>query len=268
MKKYYLFQKNKVVIRADDASPLAVSQQELDKLCGDTSLYILPESPVDKNCFAIELPEQLELPQDYHAVTLRSLVGQMDDQLFNIWGKASELLHWHKTNRYCGSCGAQTEQHPRDLARYCPNCRSTFYPAISPCIIVLIHRKNDILLARSPRFPGKMFSTLAGFIEPGESAEQALHREVLEEVGIHVKNLRYFKSQPWPFPGQLMFGFFAEFQEGEILIDDDEICEAKWFPASTLPTIPGPATIAGQLIRRYVHSIEAGKQLDCRIIEL
>lgn len=243
-----------MVFKAAETIPLAINRNELERLCSDASSYILPESPVEKNTFAVELPEHIELPGDYNGVTLRSLVGQVDDQLFCSWGKASQLLHWYKTNRYCGSCGNQTGQHPSDLARFCPACGSSFYPAISPCIIVLIHRKNEILLARSPRFPEKMFSTLAGFIEPGESAEQTIHREIFEEVGVLVKNIKYFKSQPWPFPGQLMFGYFAEFHEGEIQIDGDEICEAHWFRIDNLPAIPIPETISGQLIRSYIES--------------
>jgi len=251
--KYYLLQKNKVVFDNNCNFPEPVTRHDLEVLTGDISLLRIPDVPIEAGALAAELPGSFVLPDNYTAQTLRSLVGKTNDRDFLKWGKASQILHWFKSNRYCGSCGKETIRHPSDLARLCPNCDAAYYPAVSPCIIVLVYRNSEILLARSPRFPQKMYSTLAGFIESGESAEQTIHREIHEEVSVKVKNIRYFGSQPWPFPSQLMLGFFAEYESGTIKVDGDEICDAGWYRADSLPEIPGPATIAGQLIRSHLN---------------
>lgn len=251
--RYFLFQKNKVVFRKCDPRPAPVLLKEFEELTGELSHeIILPEAEIENGAFAAELPENMVLPGDYSETSLRSLVGKVDDPLFACWGKASQILHWFRSNRFCGSCGSRTKDHSRDTARQCPSCNDLYYPTISPCIIVLVYRESEILLARSPRFPQEMYSTLAGFVEIGESAEQTVHREIFEEVGLRVKNLRYFKSQPWPFPGQLMLGYFAEFESGNIQVDGNEICDAAWYGFDELPQIPSPATISGQLIRYHI----------------
>lgn len=251
-KEYYIFQKNKVVHAGKDTIPTPLSQEHVDFLLGTAEPLVLEEVPREKGKYIVQFPETMALPDGYEAISLRSLLGWVDEPLFAAWGRASQLLHWQQSNRYCGHCGTVTILHKTDLARLCPQCSSLYYPTISPCIIVLIHRDDEVLLARSPRFRGRMFSTLAGFVEPGESAEQTLHREIYEEVRIKVKNIRYFGSQPWPFPGQLMLGFFAEYKEGIITVDGEEIAAANWFRYDELPEIPVSETIAGQLIRHYV----------------
>lgn len=252
-KTYYIFQKNKVVYKPSEGTPRPFSRQEKDTLYQKDKV-ISRRLPGKEEIHAVALPDDLVLPGDHELVPLRRLLGWVDDHLFARWGTASQLLHWCHTNRYCGSCGTPTIAHPSEQSWLCPACSAHHYPAISPCIIVLIHRNEEILLARSPRFSGNMYSTLAGFIEPGESAEQTVHREIYEEVQVKVKNIEYFKSQPWPFPSQLMLGFFAEYASGEIKIDGVEICDAQWYPFDSLPEIPGPGTIAGQLIRFHIRS--------------
>ncbi len=254
-KTYYIFQKNKVVYRNNKEVPHPFDQRELDSITGRQSPLIMQEAPTEKGLITVELGENHPLPNDYELVPLRSLLGWADDSLFGKWGKASQLLHWFNSNRFCGKCGSPTEPHPTEMARVCPGCSTNHYPAISPCIIVLVYRKNEILLARACRFPIKLYSTLAGFIEPGETAEEAVEREIFEEVQIRIQNIRYFKSQPWPFPGQLMLGFFAEYLSGEINIDGHEICDAGWYTYGRLPEIPSPGTIAGQLIRHHLEKM-------------
>jgi NAD+ diphosphatase len=250
--RYYLFHRNKVVTSPSSDTPQSISHDELLRLCPDVTSCIIPETAVKKHCFAAEFPADQDLPSEYSTRSLRSLLGSVEESSFFNWGRASHLLYWHKTTRHCGSCGEKTLFNPNELARYCPDCNLNFYPVISPCIIVLIHRPGEILLARSPRFPEGLFSTLAGFVEPGESAEQAIHREIYEEVGITVSEITYFKSQPWPFPGQLMLGFFCKYLSGDIRIDNDEICEANWYTRENVPTIPPSGTISGQLIRHHL----------------
>ncbi len=206
-------------------------------------------------CYGLELDASmpLEAPQLKRG-TLYHLLGRVPDELFALAGNAQQLLAWARESRYCGSCGEAMEDHTTDRARTCEPCAHSIYPRISPCIIVLVHRGEEMLLARNANFPVEMFSTLAGFIEIGESVEECLRREVKEEVGVDVAGIRYFSSQPWPFPNQLMLGFFAEYTGGEIVCEDEEIAEAHWFHPERLPNIPPPHSIAGQLIRHHVAS--------------
>jgi NAD+ diphosphatase len=135
-----------------------------------------------------------------------------------------------------------------EVAKQCPQCGFVSFPRISPAIIVLVEHDGKALLARSPRFKEGLFSTLAGFVEPGETLENAVRREVKEEAGINVKNIRYFGSQPWPFPDSLMIGFTAEYACGEITVDNNEILDARWFSADNMPEIPGKISISRALI--------------------
>ena len=158
------------------------------------------------------------------------------------------MVAWNQHHRFCGKCGHLTEYKTDERARACPQCGLINYPRLSPAIIVAVLRDNRILLAHSQRFPAKFYSVLAGFVEPGESLEECVKREILEEVGISVKNIRYFGSQPWPFPDSLMIGFTAEYAGGEIKVDPVEILDAGWFSADNLPPIPPKLSIARHLI--------------------
>lgn len=260
MKKYYyVFQKHNVIHKISNNTPGPLGQLDLSRLSADPGVLLQEPLGLNHDEYAVELAEEENLPQGFAATSLRTLLGRVDDRIFSNWSRAAQTLHYYRSHRFCGSCGTKTVTHPTETARLCPACSSCYYPRISPCIIVLIHRGNEILLARSPRFRRNMFSTLAGFVEPGESAEEALHREIFEEVAIKVKNLRYYSSQPWPFPSQLMLGFFAEYASGTIQIDGVEISEAFWYEYDRLPEIPGKTTIAGQLIRSYVESRRQGR---------
>ena len=157
-------------------------------------------------------------------------------------------LDWDRTHQYCGRCGTKTIDAEGERAKRCPNCGLSNYPRLSPSIIVRINRGDEILMARAFRFPPGMYSVLAGFVEPGETLEEAVEREVWEEVRIRVKNIRYFGSQPWPFPHSLMLGFTAEYAGGEIEIDQVEIEDAGWYSAANLPQLPPRLSIARRLI--------------------
>ncbi|WP_020590260.1 NAD(+) diphosphatase [Desulfobacter curvatus] len=159
----------------------------------------------------------------------------------------------HTNNHFCGRCGTLTRIMEENHGRICPACGLHTYPRISPAVIMGVTRGDEILLARGMRFPKrKLFSVLAGFLSPGETLEECVAREVYEETRIRVKNVRYVKSQPWPFPDSLMIGFTAEYKSGEIEIDPKEIIEAEWFKANSLPLIPDAYTLSGQLIREFV----------------
>ena len=185
---------------------------------------------------------------------LRPLLGSLSDELFTTAGIGSQIVRWQHTHRFCGRCGAGTVPSKNERALVCGSCGLTFYPRISPAIIVAVQRDEEILLARAPRFPAGLYSVLAGFVEPGESLEECLVREVREEVGISVTDVEYFGSQPWPFPHSLMIGFTARYAGGEIVPDPAEIADAGWFEKDRLPAIPPRGTISRRLIDWFVSS--------------
>jgi len=164
---------------------------------------------------------------------------------------AARMTDFDRKTRFCGRCGKETRPLLAERAKQCSSCGLVTYPRLSPAIIVLVQRDNRILLARSPRFPPGMFGLIAGFVDPGENLEHALMREVKEETGIFVKNIRYFGSEPWPFPDSLMVGFVADYAGGEIAIDNKEIEDAAWFGRDTLPLLPSPMSISRALIEAW-----------------
>ena len=180
--------------------------------------------------------------------SIRSLFGIMADDLVAIAGRAGQLLEWDRSHKYCGVCATPTERDAKERMRRCPACGLTSYPRISPAMMCLVTRGNQILLARNVNFPPGRFSALAGFLEAGESIEDAVHREVREEVGIAVDKPKYFASQCWPFPNSLMIAFTAEYVSGSLKPDGNEIAEADWFDASNLPQLPPRISIARALI--------------------
>jgi NAD+ diphosphatase len=182
-------------------------------------------------------------------IPLREAYVHLGDELFQLAGRARQLLAWRLDHRFCGRCGIATEYFDQDRAKRCPACGLTNYPKISPCIMVAILKEGEILLARSPHFREGMFSVLAGFVEAAESLENCIHREVFEEVGLQVKNLRYVASQPWPFPNLLMMGFLADYASGEIRVDGVEIEKAEWFRPERLPLLPLPFSLSYRLIQ-------------------
>lgn len=206
-----------------------------------------------QDVFTAAVAETAPPPPGYRFEDLRRLLGLADDRCFALAGRAFQILEWERTHRFCGRCGTPTEAHAQgERARVCPACGLAAYPRINPCVIVAVTRGEEILLARAQRFNRPLFSTLAGFVEAGESAEETLLREVREEVGITVRNPRYFGSQSWPFPGNLMLGFHAEYESGELCLQEEEIAEAGFFHYRALPPIPPPGTIAHALIQAFV----------------
>lgn len=199
-------------------------------------------------CFAGALEPSSSFDSGFKLNSLRTLFGIVPDTLIWIAGRANQLLHWNLTHRYCGKCGHKTEDKPDERAKICPRCQHVNYPRLSPAVIVAILKKNRIRLARNRKFKAPFYSVLAGFVEPGESLEECVIREIKEEVGITVKNVRYFGSQPWPFPDSLMIAFVSDYAEGEIVVDGSEIIEAAWFSKDELPQIPPKFSIARQLI--------------------
>lgn len=206
-------------------------------------------------CFAVDLENA---PEIAHAelTPLRAVYEIAGEELFLLAGRATQLLDWRKHHRFCGQCGTPTVVKAGEFAMVCPACSLMVYPRISPAIMVLIRDGGRMLLARSHRFKPGVFSALAGFLEPGETLEQCAVREVREEVGVEITNLRYFHSQPWPFPNSLMVAFFADYAGGEITPDPGEIEAADWFTPDALPLLPEPVSISRRLIEAALREMK------------
>lgn len=203
-------------------------------------------------CYAAEIAGDAVVPDGLAADGLRQLYGQLDETQFSLAGRAIQIVAWDRTHQFCGQCGGPTETIATERAKLCPRCGLTSYPRLSPAIIIAVVRSTAdgprLLLARNHRFPAGRYSVVAGFVEPGETLEECASREVGEEVGIQIKNVRYFGSQPWPFPNSLMIGFTAEYAGGEFDLEASEIAEAGWFAADALPGLPPKMSIARRLI--------------------
>ncbi|WP_346928588.1 NAD(+) diphosphatase [Clostridium sp.] len=199
-------------------------------------------------CYSVEVSQEYLEPLGMKFISLRNLYGQVSDEIYIEAGRAIQIMNWDRTHQYCGVRGSSTNTISNEYGKICPQCGFISYPRISPAIIVAIVKEGKILLAKNAKSKHNFYSVLAGFLEPGETLEQCVEREVMEEVGIEVKNIKYFGNQPWPFPNSLMIGFTAEYDKGEIEVDGVEIAEANWFEANNLPNIPGNISIARKLI--------------------
>jgi NAD+ diphosphatase len=211
-----------------------------------------------KHCYAAEIPESQTLPEGWGALGLRDLFGLVETTLAALSGRAYQILEWDRNHQYCSRCGTLTEPRIDERARTCPACGFTSYPPVTPAIMILVTNGRKLLLARKPAFPQGRFSALAGFVEPGETLEDTVIRETREEVGVEVKNIRYFGSQPWPFPHSLMIAFTAEYAGGEISPDGVEIEEARWFEPDALPRLPPPISISRRLIDTIAGRLAKG----------
>jgi NAD+ diphosphatase len=210
-------------------------------------------------CWAVDLdgdgiPDVAAVAGADALVPLMGLYGRVDDVRWTLAGRAVQLVDWDRTHRFCGRCATATEPAPGERARRCPACGLLAFPRLAPAVITLIERDDgQALLARGRAFPIPMYSCVAGFVEPGETLEEAVHREVMEEVGVELAEVRYVRSQPWPFPHSLMLGFEARWASGDISIDEHEIVDAAWFRADDLPAIPPELSIARTLIDAWVQ---------------
>lgn len=199
-----------------------------------------------------EVAPGTEPPSGMAFAARRQLLEILGEESFATSGRAYHLMDWTRKNQFCGRCGTPLRSSTEELALICPACGHTVYPTIAPAIIVAIEREGKLLLGRSPRFPKGRYSVLAGFVEPGEALEDTVRREVFEEVSVEITDIRYFGSQPWPFPNSLMLGFTARWKSGEIQIDGKEIEDAGWYAPDELPNIPTTRSISGKLIRNFL----------------
>ena len=254
---WFVVQGNGIVVRADGDTVALPATAEL-------ALWGLDERQAhylgrvdERDCFAVEAGA-VKPAAPWATEGLRTLHDRLDEVVFGVAGRAVQIVHFASVHRFCGRCGTATARAVSERCMRCPRCELTVYPRVSPAIIVLVRRGAEALLARSARFTTGFYSTLAGFVEPGESLEETLRREVREEVGVEVTNVRYFGSQPWPFPHSLMVGFVADHASGDIVVDGKEIEDARWFRADALPPVPPRLSIARKLIDAWVDEVTTG----------
>jgi len=212
-----------------------------------------------QHCYAVEIPEEQALPDGWAALGLRDLFGLVETTLAALSGRAYQLLEWERNHQYCSRCGTRTEPRGDERVRRCPACGYKSYPPVSPAVMILVTHEGKLLLARKPIWPDGRYSAIAGFVEPGETLEDTIKRETREEVGVEVKNIRYFGSQPWPFPHSLMIAFTAEYAGGEVRPDGEEIVEARWFDPQDLPQLPGSISISRRLIDTVATRLAKGR---------
>jgi NAD+ diphosphatase len=249
---WFLFRGDRLLVRIAESAaavPFVARPAELE-LAVAGSHYL--GSLDGRHCFCGDLGESAEPPEGMSFQGLRRLFGLLDESFFWLAGRAVQIVDWERNHRYCGRCGTPTIGKPSERAKECPRCGLTSFPRLSPAIIVAVERDGSLLLAHAHRQPPGFYSVLAGFVEPGETLEQAVMREIKEEVGIDVANIRYFGSQPWPFPNSLMIAFTAEYAGGDIRLDDEEIADAGWYTAADLPPVPPSISIARRLIDDFV----------------
>lgn len=239
--QHYIFYNNNLLLTSDNRIPESfVGEKSVVRFCLNDNV----------ECIAAYADV---LPDGFKVVTLRNSYDILCESDYLRAGKAAELLYWHETHKYCSKCGAELSW-ASEISKFCPNCQKTIWPKLSPAIIVLVHDDNRILLVKSKDFKGTFFGLVAGFVEFGESIEEAVVREVREETQLEIKDLKYFGSQPWPYPLGLMLGFIAKYKSGTIKLQTSELVAGEWFDINNLPEIPKPLSMARRLIDYFVNS--------------
>ena len=252
--RWFIFSGQKLLVRAKDGASDIPELQDGPGSLGLEAVRLHFLGSLDgQPCYAAEVAEGIDPPAGMLFNGLRNLFDSLDDALYRLAVVAVQVVDWDRLHQFCGRCGEKTVYKEGVRAKECRRCGLISFPRLSPAVIVAVERGRKLLLARANRFPAHFYSVLAGFVEPGETLEEAVAREVKEEVGVEVTNIRYFGSQPWPFPDSLMIGFTAQYAGGEISIDEAEIVEAGWFEADSLPSLPGKISIARQLIDWFVE---------------
>lgn len=252
-KNIFIFRHNDILV---EAGTHHVVTQKPAPLESNAILDGLPETPgTPAPMTSIAVRPDTPAPEGTEWLPVRALLASAPESTTQPILKAFALLNWRSTSRFCGRCGTLTEDKSDEVARLCRQCGLVIYPRLSPAILALITRGNRILLARNAAFTSGVFSLIAGFLEPGESFEACVRREVREELGLEVDNIVYQGSQPWPFPDSLMVGFQATWKSGEIRPDGVEIVEAGWFGPDQHPPLPLIGSLSRKLIDRAFKAI-------------
>lgn len=251
-KNFFIFERDEILVKKVDNKIIFPSIEDLVELKIDLGDSYLIDKYKNTNYYLGDFKKPVSLTEEYSFQEIRSIFGQVEENIFWILGRASHISHWNTSNKFCSNCGSSNIKTCKQGSIKCLNCNATFYPRISPAIIVAITKGDKILLAKNVNFKNDFYSVVAGFLEPGENLEACVRREIKEEVGIEVDNIEYFGSQPWPFPDSLMVGFTAEYAGSEIRIDGKELSHADWFSADNLPKIPSSISISRKLIDWFI----------------
>ena len=254
---WFVFQAGKLLVFDHEAALSVPQAGALAQLQLDPVRQHYLGQLLDQPCYCAELADHASMPEGASLLGLREVFGRVPDDHFALAGRAIQILSWDRSHQYCGACATPTALKQNERARECPSCRLVSYPRLAPAVMALVRRDRQLLLARSPHFPAGMYSALAGFVDPGESLEQTITREVQEEVGLRVTNVRYFASQPWPFPHSLMIAFTTDYLDGEITPDPAEIEDAQWFELDALPRLPSKISISRRLIDSVIADMQS-----------
>ncbi len=249
---YFVFKDREILLISDDDSIFLPSADHLSSLGVDLQREQYLGEFRNSSCFAAKIADDSAENGGLIFENLRKLPGIIGEPMAAVAGRAVHLLEWDLNTLYCGRCGSSTFRKEDERAKQCPDCGLLLFPKISPAIIVMIEKDGRILMARSPHFPPGRYGLIAGFVEPGESIEEAVVREVMEEVGLCITDISYFGSQPWPYPDSLMIGFTAKYRDGEIRFIDGEIEDAGWFRSDEVPHVPGSNSISGELVEYFM----------------
>jgi len=253
---WFAFYQGRVMVRMSDGRPCVLTCAHPNDHGLETAQEHYLGTYGGEHCYAAELAEEQiphKVPEGHALLGLRDLLNHMDDTLAGLSGRALQILEWNRNHKYCGRCGNETVPRENERARTCPACKRTSYPPVAPAIMILITHGRKLLLARKVGWGNTRYSALAGFVEPGETLESTVIRETREEVGVEIKNIRYFGSQPWPFPNNLMIAFTGEYAGGEVKPDGVEIEEATFFDVDELPNLPPGISIS----RRMINTVAA-----------
>ncbi len=259
---YWLpFLKNEVLVaqHGEQVALIQANNQEMQALLKPQEvLYIGTFDGVP--CMACEVGVDVVIPETWHALSLWGLFGKLDEVSYSVVGYATQLLYWRRTSHFCPVCGHVPQDEVGTWGRHCPHCGHTAYPHVTPAILALVHDGGERMLLTHKSGWGKRYSCVAGFTEPGESLEECVQREVYEELGVEVTDVRYVGSQPWPFPHQLMVGYTARYVSGAIRLEEQELDDARWFSTDALPEMPPPLSLAHSMIKTWVEATRQRQQ--------
>jgi NAD+ diphosphatase len=244
---------DKVLVRTTDAGYTLIAGDDEIRAQLQPVAVLYQGTLHGQACLTCEVAPEFVLPADWQEMTMRGLFGRIDEQFLMLVGYAAQLIEWQHSSRYCPRSGDLTEAMPGTWGRVCPRCGYSRYPPVTPAILVLVHDGERMLLTHKPGW-GRRYSCIAGFVEPGELLEGCVQREIYEEVGLEVTDIAYIGSQSWPFPRQLMVGYTARYLRGEVRVDQQELDDARWFTADTLPELPPPQSLARRIITTWIET--------------
>ena len=252
---WVVFEANRILVRMEAGVPQLFCSHHPNDHALEVSQEHYLGTYQEQHCFAAELAPDQNLPDAHAMLGLRDFLGHVNETMAGICGRAYQILEWERNHQFCGKCGQPTQLRDNERARTCVPCKRTSYPPVAPAIMILIHDGRKLLLAKKFVWGNTRYSALAGFVEPGETLETTVIRETREEVGVEIKNIRYFGSQPWPFPNNLMVAFTAEYAGGVVTPDGVEIEEAAFFDVDELPNLPPGISISRRMINQVAEEL-------------